>query len=77
MKFAVDRIINNLAVLESLEEQIKKEVPLTELPEDIKEGTILSYENEVYQKDEVLEQQRRESIKNKFDMLRKRKVDNQ
>lgn len=75
MKFAVDRIINNLAVLESLEEQIKKEVPLTELPKNIKEGAILSYENEVYKKDEVLEQQRREKIKNKFDMLRK-KVDN-
>lgn len=75
MKFAVDRIINNLAVLESLEEQIKKEVPLTELPKNIKEGAILSYENEVYKKDEALEQQRREKIKNKFDMLRK-KVDN-
>lgn len=72
MKFAVDQIINNLAVLESLEEQIKKEVPLTELPKDIKEGTILSYENEVYKKEELLEQQRRKEIKNKFDMLRKK-----
>ena len=41
-----------------------------------KEGTILTYENEVYKKDEVLEQQRRTSIQSKFDRLRKKKMDN-
>lgn len=72
MKFAVDRIINNLAVLESLEEKTKKEVPLTELPEDLKEGNILVYENDIYTKDIVLEKERKSSIKSKFDMLRKK-----
>lgn len=72
MKFAVDRIINNLAVLESLEEKTKKEVPLTELPEDLKEGNILVYENDIYTKDIVLEKERKASIKSKFDMLRKK-----
>ena len=76
MKYAVDRIINNLAVLESLEDQTKKEVLISELPIDLKEGNILAYENDTYIKDESLENQKRESIRNKFDMLRKRKVDN-
>jgi hypothetical protein len=52
------------------------EVLLEVLPSNIKEGTILTYENEVYKKDEVLEKQRRTSIKNKFNMLKKKKVDN-
>lgn len=72
MKYAIDRIINNLAIIESLEDKTKKEVPLSELPENIKEGTILSYENETYVKDEALENQRRTTIKNKFDMLKKK-----
>lgn len=72
MKFAIDRIINNLAIIESLEDKTKKEVPLSELPEDIREGTILSYENETYIKDESLEAKRRTTIKNKFDMLKKK-----
>ena len=76
MKYAVDRIINNLAVLESLEDQTKKEVLISELPMNLKEGNILTYENDTYIKDESLENQKRESIRNKFDMLRKRKVDN-
>lgn len=72
MKFSVDRIINNLAILESLEEQIKKEVPLTELPTDLKEGNILVFENDTYSKDETVEEERKTSIKSKFDMLRKK-----
>ena len=76
MKYAIDKIEENIVTLESLDTKGKKEVPLEVLPSNIKEGTILTYENEVYKKDEVLEQQRRTSIKNKFDMLRKRKVDN-
>jgi hypothetical protein len=72
MKYAVDRIINNIAVLESLENQEKKEVPLKELPEDLKEGNIILYENNIYFKDIVEETKRITSIKSKFDMLRKK-----
>ena len=72
MKYAVEKIENNIVVLESLDSKMKKEVLLSKLPKGTKEGTILTYENGVYSKDEVLEQQRRTSIKNKFDMLRKK-----
>ncbi len=75
MKYAVDRIEKNIAILESLSDKTRKEVLLDVLPLNIKEGTILTYENEVYKKDEVLEQERRTSIQNKFNMLKK-KVDN-
>ena len=76
MKYVVDRIEDNITTLESLDTKEKKEVLLEVLPSNIKEGTILTYENNIYTKDEVLEQQRRASIQNKFDRLRKRKVDN-
>ena len=76
MKYVVDKIEGNITIIESLDTKEKKEVFLEVLPSNIKEGTILTYENEVYKKDEVLEQQRRTSIQSKFDRLRKRKVDN-
>lgn len=72
MKYSIDKIEGNIALLESLEDQTKKEVQVSDLPINIKEGTILTYENEIYLKDEVLENQRRTSIKNKFDMLKKK-----
>ena len=73
MKYVVDRIENEIVILESLETQLKKEVLLSELPEEIKEGNILVYENELYTIDLEEEQKRRKKIKNKFDMLRKKK----
>ena len=76
MKYAVDKIEENIVTLESLDTKEKKEVLLEVLPFNIKEGTILTYENSVYKKDEVLEQQRRTSIQDKFNRLKKRKVDN-
>ena len=72
MKYVVDRIENEIVILESLETQLKKEVLLSELPEEIKEGNILVYENELYTIDLEGEQKRRQTIKNKFDMLRKK-----
>lgn len=77
MKYVVDKIEENIVTLESLDTKEKKEVLLEVLPSNIKEGTILTYENEVYKKDEVLEQQRKTSIQNKFNMLRKKKMDNE
>ena len=76
MKYVVDKIEGNITIIESLDTKEKKEVLLEVLPSNIKEGIILTYENNIFTKDEVLEQQRRTSIQNKFDKLRKRKVDN-
>ena len=57
MKYVVEKIENNIVVLESLDNKMKKEVLLSKLPAGTKEGTILTYENDAYTKDEALEQQ--------------------
>lgn len=72
MKYAIDKIENNIALLESLEDKTKKEVSLDILPKDIKEGTILTYDNNEYKIDIDTETKRKESIKNKFAMLKKK-----
>lgn len=76
MKYAVDRIEEEIAILESIKDGIKKEVLLSELPGEIKEGSIVILEDNTYTKDEHLETKRKTSIKNRFDKLRKIKVDN-
>ena len=73
MKYGVDRIEGSIAILESLEEKNKIEIPITNLPSNIKEGTILIYDNGIFTRDLSLEEQRRKSIKNKFDMLKQNK----
>ena len=72
MKYAIDKIENNIVLLESLEDKTKKEVSLDILPKDIKEGTILTYNNNEYKIDLDTEKERKESIKNKFSMLKKK-----
>jgi hypothetical protein len=72
MKYAIDKIENNIVLLESLEDKTKKEVSLDILPKDIKEGTILTYNNNEYKIDLDTEKERKESIKNKFAMLKKK-----
>lgn len=72
MKYAIDKIENNIVLLESLEDKTKKEVSIDILPKDIKEGTILTYDNDEYKIDLDTEKERKESIKNKFAMLKKK-----
>lgn len=72
MKYAVDRIENSIAILENVANGEKKEVALEELPDNIKEGNILIFDNENFVKDEQEEIKRRENIKNRFNRLRKK-----
>lgn len=72
MKYAIDKIENNIVLLESLEDKIKIEVPLNELPKDIKEGSIIIFTNNEYKLDTETESARKETIKNKFAMLKKK-----
>lgn len=71
MKFAVDRIEENIAILEELESKIKKEVDITQLPNEIKEGSILKYTDNLYQLDVIEEENRRQNIKERFSRLKK------
>ena len=76
MKYSVDKIENNIATLESLNDKTKKEVSIEILPKQTKEGSIIIFENNRYTIDNSLEKERRISIQNKFNALKKRKVDN-
>ena len=76
MKYSVDKIENNIATLESLNDTTKKEVSIEILPKQTKEGSIIIFENNQYTIDNSLEKERRISIQNKFNALKKRKVDN-
>lgn len=72
MKFAIDQINNEIAVLENLETGEKKELNLSELPPNIKEGTILVYTNDEYIVDEITENIRRKIISARFNRLKKK-----
>lgn len=69
MRFAVDSIVDEIAVLENIETKEKKEVPLSILPEEIQEGNILLY-NENYTLDKQYETKRRESLREKLERLK-------
>lgn len=72
MKFAIDQINDEIAVLENLETAEKKELNLNELPPNIKEGTILVYTNDEYIVDEITENIRRKIISARFNRLKKK-----
>ncbi len=71
MKFSVDRIENNIAILENINSKEKKELNTSILPKDIKEGTILEFNNNNFEIDEQAESIRRQRIIEKFNKLKK------
>ena len=74
MKYAVDRIEDNLVIIENLETKEIIEIEKDKLPEGIKDGTILIYEDEEYKLDLNEEELRRRQIQDRFNRLRKKDV---
>ena len=74
MKYAVDRIENNIVVLENINNNSIKEVSIEKLPNNIKEGTILKYYNKTYTIDTNEENIRRKRIQDKLDRLKRLKT---
>ena len=70
MKYAVDSIVDDIAVLEELETKEKKEVSLSLLPEETQEGNILVYENYEYYLDKQYEAIRIETLEEKLERLK-------
>ena len=70
MRYIVDRIENDIVVLETFDTlemiNVKKEL----LPSNIHEGSVLSYENNNYIIDEKEEQLRRQKMEERFKNLR-------
>lgn len=70
MKYAIDRIEGNIAVCQNLETKEIIEINISLLPKEIKDGTILIYENESYKLDLTAEEKRRQAILEKFNRLK-------
>lgn len=73
MKFAVDRIEGEYAILENIETGEKKEELLTFLP-IVKEKDILIFEDNLYKKDDAERQRRMEEIREKLERLKRKKI---
>lgn len=70
--YSIDKIENNIALLENIKTKEKKEVSIYLLPKNIKEGTIISYINNTYVLEENLEFKRRQDILKRFEKLQKK-----
>lgn len=71
MKYSIDRIENNIAVLENIEDKDKVEIEISLLPKGIREGSILLFRNGKYELDLDEEELRRKRIMDKFKKLKK------
>ena len=72
MKYAIDRIENNIAILENLETKEIIEADISLLPEGSKESSIITIIDNEYKLDIEDEQVRKESLLNRFNKLRKK-----
>lgn len=73
MKYCIDRIEEDIAILEELTTKEIIEVNINQLPPNIKETNIVTLINDTYILDEVEEEQRRNSIQSRFNKLRKKR----
>ncbi len=71
MKYAVDRVEENIAVCQNLDTNEIIEIDLKLLPKRITDGTILIYEDNKYKLDKKEEEKRRLAILEKFNRLKK------
>lgn len=72
MRFIVDRIEGNIAVLES-EGGDFIHVPVSDLPKGIRDGSVIRFDKNVYEHDALAEQQRRRALFEKQQSLLNRK----
>ena len=69
MKYAVDRIDNEAATLESIIDGSKINIMIKDIPFDIKEGDILVFDGEKYFKVDKLKNERIKNIREKMNRL--------
>lgn len=69
MKYAVDSIVDEIAVLENIETGEKKQVNLSLLPDNVQESNIV-IESETYILDKQAEEERRETLEEKLERLK-------
>ena len=69
--FAIDRIEDNIVILENIKTKEKREIHRCELPSNIHEGAIVKLYNNDYILEENEEEKRRREILERFQKLRK------
>ena len=74
MIYIVDRIEDNIAVLENKETKEIVNILLDILPSKLKEGNVLKYENNKYTIDKKEEEKRKKTILNKFNKLKNKDI---
>ena len=72
MKYVVDRIEEDKVVLEDLSNKEQKIISLTDFNFKVREGNIISFEDNEYILDLNTEKIRREKLRNRFNKLKKR-----
>ncbi len=72
MKYSIDSIDEELAILENLETQELIPILVSDLPKNIKEGSILVLEDGKYRFEEEETKKRHDEIKSRFDRLKKK-----
>lgn len=70
MNYAVDRIIEDIAVLENIETGELLEIKVNELPNEVHEGSILIKNDYGFILDEKIENDRRESLRERLERLK-------
>lgn len=70
MKYVIDEIIDDIAILENLTTKEKKEINLSFLPNNVKEGNILIEEG-IFRLDKTTEANRRKLIQDKLNKLKR------
>lgn len=73
MKFVVDRIENDIAVLENIKNKEIINISLKLLPKNLKEGDVLKFNNNKYFLDNNEKQARLNRIREKMKMLKEDK----
>lgn len=69
MRYVVDRIEDNIAVLECISNKEIIEVDISILPSDVRDGSIVLFDNDKYVFDKAYEEERRKLMRDKFTKL--------
>ena len=71
MKYVIDRIEEDIAVLQDLKSKEMLNINIKELPTNIKEGSFL-IKNKIFKIDKKEEDRRRQEIRKRFNKLRRK-----
>ena len=71
MKYVIDRIEEDIAVLQDLKSKEMLNINIKELPTNIKEGSFL-IKNKIFKIDKKEEDRRRQELRKRFNKLRRK-----